>query len=183
MRFGRFFFGIGVVCLSFYLTLQAIDRGWLPAPQVLFSNGSAPDARSPLPVTKSTAIFSLNLAVPNWSAATEKSKVSIVGNVIVMTSTAGKFEYQWTTLPIATVANTDYIASYEIVMKRGKVSLGVMDDVNQTFIVVKDVSSPTDTIPFKAPTGQIRLVLFNSDDVPLSTTNIIGLSVTPANGK
>jgi hypothetical protein len=166
----KLIFSIGVVAVSFWITLTALDY-WYPS---LGNRSDTPIPQAPAP----QPIFTLNTAKPNWTVISPSTTtVSVTSKGISLESKMPTNGYQWQTDLITTQTNTGYTISYEVEVTKGKMGIGVLDVVNDKFIASKEIGARLDTIAFTASSAQIRVILSGRSPPPTAAA-ISSLAIT-----
>jgi hypothetical protein len=150
----NFIISLGVIGLSFWITLLALDS-WV------FNQGASRPPR---------LVFSLDRPQRHWAVVNSKTQTTVGEKEIVLGSKADLNEYQWLTDPIAVDPNADFTLSYKIEVTEGRMGIGVLDFVTNRWIVTKEITTQSDTIAFKAPSAQLQVILFGTSAPPTGAT-------------
>jgi hypothetical protein len=116
-------------------------------------------------------VYSLDMAHPNWSVVDPaRTQVSVTTEGVSVGSIMPPNLYQLSTDRIPVKVNGEYDVSYTINVSKGKFQFGVLDAVNDKWIVQKVIDQRSDAITFTAPTREIQVILFGISPPPTAAT-------------
>ena len=143
---------------SFFVTLELLDY-WSPTAQ-------RAEPTLGLSRAKYTTLYNLILESGdrNFRPSNRETRLNVANGNVVINSTVKSSEYILQTDYIYTQIGASYTVKIDSKIRRGAVSVGVIDGIANKWITTVPITAENQSVSFKAHSHKTGIVLFNTGD-------------------